>query len=219
MNVLDIILIVPLLFALYRGFKKGLVYMAASLLALILGILGAMRFRTVVGSLLDSWFNIAAEHLNVIAFAVTFILIVMIVHLAAFLVDKLIKAVALSFLNRLLGMLFGVLVTAFVLSMLLWPVNTINQEREIIKQERIEGSLLWEPISVIAPTIFPYLKREEFKGWIPRQQSPEDQEEVPVDRKKKRNEAPVEVAGAGRQSKIYFLNRVDLITSYRDEFC
>ena len=68
-----------------------------------------------------------------IAFAVAFVSIVLVVHLVAFLVDKLIKAVALNFVNRLLGMGFGVLVTAFVISMILWPVNQVNGERQIIK--------------------------------------------------------------------------------------
>ena len=133
MNILDIIFLVPLLFALYRGFKKGLIHMIASLAALILGIFGAIKLRPVFAALLDSLFNIAPEHINVIAFAVAFVVIVLVVHLAAFLVDKLIKAVALSFVNRLLGMAFGLLVTAFVISMILWPVNEVNAEKQIIK--------------------------------------------------------------------------------------
>ena len=189
MNVLDIILLVPLLFAIYRGFKKGLIYMVASLLALILGIFGAIKFRSALGSLLDAWFNIAPEHLNVIAFAVTFILIVIIVHTVALLVDKLIKAVALNFVNRLLGVAFGLLVTAFVMSMLLWPINTVNAQKNIIKPERIESSLLWKPISAIAPMVFPYLKREEFNGWMPGGQDSEQDGDVKENRKKKEREA------------------------------
>jgi len=167
MNVLDIIFLIPLLFALYRGFKKGLVHMIASLLALILGIVGAIQLRPVFASMLDAFFDIAPEYLNVIAFAVAFVTIVLVVHLAAFLLDKLVKAVALNFLNRILGMAFGVLVTAFVISMILWPINEINQERELIKPERIEGSLLYKPLSALAPALFPYLRREDWKQYVP----------------------------------------------------
>ena len=164
---LDIIFLIPLLFALYRGFKKGLVYMAASLLALILGIIGAMQFRPLAASILDSLFKISHEYINVIAFVVAFIVIVLLVHLMAFVAEKLIKAVALNFINRLLGMAFGVLVTAFVISMILWPVNEVNREREIIKKERIEGSLLYKPLSALAPAVFPYLKKQEWKEYVP----------------------------------------------------
>ncbi len=169
MNILDIIFLIPLLFALYRGFKKGLVHMIASLAALILGIVGAMQLRPVFASLLDSIFHISAEYLQVIAFAVAFVVIVLIVHLAAFLVEKLVKAVALNFVNRLLGMGFGVLVTAFVISMILWPINQINEEQELIKPERIEGSLLYGPLSAFAPAVFPYLKNQDWRQVVPGQ--------------------------------------------------
>ena len=174
MNILDIIFLVPLLFALYRGFKKGLIHMAASLVALVLGIIGAIKLRPLFASLLDSLFDISSDYMNVIAFSVAFVSIVLVVHLVAFVVEKLIKAVALSFVNRLLGMGFGLLVTAFVISMILWPVNQVNGEKQIIKPERIEGSFLYKPLSAFAPAVFPYLKKQDWKEFIPKRKEGEE---------------------------------------------
>lgn len=168
MNVLDILFIIPLLYALYRGFKKGLIHMISSLAALVLGIIGAIRLRPLFANALDSVFTISPEYVNVIAFSVAFVAIVIVVHLVAFLVEKLVKAVALSFVNRLLGMAFGLLVTAFVISMILWPINEVNEQKQIIKPERIEGSFLYKPLSAFAPAIFPYLKKEEWKEYVPK---------------------------------------------------
>ena len=176
MNILDIIFLVPLLFALYRGFKKGIIHMAASLLALILGIVGAMKLRPLFASLLDSVFTINPDYMNVIAFSVAFVSIVLVVHLAAFLVEKVIKAVALNLVNRLLGMGFGLLVTAFVISMILWPVNQVNAERQIIKPKHIEGSLLYKPLSAFAPAVFPYLKKQEWKQYVPKKREKGEKE-------------------------------------------
>lgn len=142
--------------------------MISSLAALVLGIVGAIKLRPVFASALDSVFSISPEYVNVIAFAVAFVSIVIIVHLVAFLIEKLVKAVALSLVNRVLGMAFGLLVTAFVLSMILWPINEVNKEKQIIKPERIEGSLLYKPLSGFAPGIFPYLKRDEWKEYVPK---------------------------------------------------
>lgn len=168
MNVLDILFLVPLLFALYRGFKKGLIHMISSLAALLLGIFGAIKLRPVFAALLDSVFNIAPDHINTIAFAVAFVAIVLVVNIVGFLVDKLIKAVALNLVNRLLGMAFGLLFTAFVLSMILWPINQVNAEKQIIKPNHIEGSLLYKPLSEFAPTVFPYLKKQDWKQYVPK---------------------------------------------------
>ena len=175
MNILDIIFLIPLLFALYRGFKKGMIHMIASLLALVLGILGAMKLRPMFAALLDSIFDINPGYMNVIAFSVAFVSIVIVVHLAAFLVEKLIKAVALNFVNRLLGMAFGLLVTAFVISMILWPLNQVNAEKQIIKPERIEGSLLYKPLSSLAPALFPYLKKQDWKKYVPKKKEKEQE--------------------------------------------
>lgn len=179
MNYLDIIFLVPLLFALYRGFKKGIIHMAASLAALVLGITGAIRLRPVFASMLDSLFDISPDYINVIAFSVAFVVIVLVVHLVAFVVERLIKAVALNLVNRLLGMAFGLLVTAFVLSMILWPINQVNAEKQIIKPERIENSLLYRPLSAIAPAVFPYLKKQEWKEFVPGEER-KDENVVPV---------------------------------------
>jgi membrane protein required for colicin V production len=121
--------------------------------------------------LLDSLFTISPEYMNVIAFAVAFIAIVIVVHMVAYLVEKLVKAVALNLVNRLLGMVFGLLVTAFVLSMILWPINEVNGQKQIIKPERIEGSLLYKPLSAFAPAIFPYLKKEDWKQYVPKKKN------------------------------------------------
>ncbi len=174
MNYLDIIFLIPLLFALYRGFKKGMVHMVASLAALVLGIFGAIKLRPMFASLLDSIFDISPNYMNVIAFSVAFVSIVLVIHLLAFLVEKLIKAVALNLVNRLLGMGIGLLVTAFVLSMILWPVNQINAEKQIIKPERIEGSILYKPLSAFAPAVFPYLKKQDWKEFIPKNKEDEE---------------------------------------------
>ena len=175
MNILDIIIAIPLLWALYRGFRKGLVYMIASLSALVLGILGAMRFHEPMGSLLNRWFEISPDHQNLISFAVTFVLIVIVVHVAAFLVDKLIKAVALNFINRLAGMVFGVSVYVFIISIILMPLSAANSKKAFISEETIEGSLLFEPLTKFAPAVFPYLKRAEFRGWLPGKESGSDE--------------------------------------------
>jgi membrane protein required for colicin V production len=167
MNIIDIILAIPLLWALYRGFRKGLVYMVASLVALVLGILGAMKFHAATGNVIDNWFEIKPEHVNILGFAITFLLIVVLVHLAAFFVDKVIKAVALNFINRLAGMVVGVLISAFVVSVVLQPIDAANRNNPFLSQETIEGSLLYRPMTRFAPMVFPYLKRDQFRKWLP----------------------------------------------------
>ena len=76
MNYFDIIIIIPLLWGAFKGFKKGLIIELASLIALFLGVWGAIKFSSVVGNYLDQTFTVSEKFLPLVSFAVTFILIV-----------------------------------------------------------------------------------------------------------------------------------------------
>ena len=163
LNYFDLIISIFLLWSAYRGITKGFLIMVASLVALILGIWGAIRFSNLTAEFLLQQFEWNTRYLGLIAFAVTFIGIVVLVHLLARGMDKLVKAVALGFANRLAGLLFGVLKTALIISIILVIINSIEQRVPFIPEEHKENSLLYEPLSKLAPAIFPYLNFEDLK--------------------------------------------------------
>ncbi len=161
-NYLDLVLAIPLIWFCYKGFKNGLIIEAASLAALLLGIYGAYRFSGYTAETLVEHFDISTEYLSLISFAVTFVIIVLAVHFLAKLLDKLIKAVALGFINRLLGLVFGIVKFAFVFSILLGLINHFDKEQKLIPPVKKQGSLLYEPLSEFGPMIFPFLSLDGF---------------------------------------------------------
>ena len=163
MNYIDLILAVFLVWAAYKGFKNGLIIEVASLAALILGIFGAIKFSGFTADFLVEQFDITTKYLSLIAFAITFIIIVVLVHLLARILDKLVKAIALGFINRLLGIVFGVAKVAFILSIVLVILNTVNRKANFLPEEKLDKSFLYWPISNFAPAIFPYLDFEEIR--------------------------------------------------------
>lgn len=166
MNYLDLILAIPLVWGVFVGFKNGLIIEAASLAALVLGIFGAIHFSDLTAGFLVENLNVTTQYINLIAFAVTFVGIVILVHLLAKMVDKLVKAVALGFVNRLLGMVFGLIKYAFIISIILVIINAVNSNMTFISKEKIEKSILFKPLSDFAPGIFPYLDFQEIKKGI-----------------------------------------------------
>ena len=167
MNYIDLILLILLLWSAYRGFKNGLIIEAASLAALILGIFGAIRFSGLTADILVTKFGWETQYLSLIAFAITFVIIVILVHLLAHAIDKLVKAIALGFINRILGILFGILKTAFILSIILVILNTIDRKTHFLPEDKIDESLLYRPISNFAPAIFPFLRFEHIPEIYP----------------------------------------------------
>jgi membrane protein required for colicin V production len=162
MNYIDAIIIVILILAMVRGFINGLVKEVASLAALILGIWGAIKFSNFTAARLYDYFDMTGKYVGIISFIVTFLVIVIIIHFIGLLVDKLMEAVALGFLNRLLGILFGLFKSVLIMSVVFVVLNAIDSHRHFLPREKIEQSMLYNPISDIAPAIFPIIGEGNF---------------------------------------------------------
>jgi membrane protein required for colicin V production len=186
MSVFDIIFIILFAWAGYKGFSKGLVKTLAGLIALIGGIWGAIKFSEITADFLVKTFEINAKYLHLISFAVTFLGIIIGIHLLAGLLDKIIESVALGMLNKLMGMLFNILKMAFIVSIVLLLVNNVNIKYRFIPEDKTEESVLWEPISALAPKIFPYLQFESVKNSLEfRKIEPEENNDDSLEETKK----------------------------------
>lgn len=160
MNFFDIIFLVILIWAAYKGFSKGLIIQAASLAALFLGVFGAIKFSGYTAFILSEKLDFKGDYLQLTAFAITFVLIVIAVHFVARLTEKFFKVVALDFVNRILGLLFSTIKIAFIISIILVIINTIDHRAPFLPKEKVNKSLLYKPLSALAPMIFPYFKME-----------------------------------------------------------
>jgi membrane protein required for colicin V production len=175
MNWIDLIIIVLLILSVVNGFINGLVKEVASLAGLILGIWGAIKFSFFTAEKLYDWFDMSGQFVGIIAFLITFGIIVVIIHFIGILADKLIDAVALGFLNRILGMVFGLIKTVLILSVIFCVLNAIDVRRPFLSKEKIEGSKFYNPISDIAPAIFPIIGEGNFRQSFDRfKKEPED---------------------------------------------
>ena len=157
MNYIDIVIIVVLAVGMVRGFINGLVKEVASLAALILGIWGAIRFSSFTAGKLYDYFDMSGKYVGIISFLITFGIIVIIIHFIGLLVDKLMQAVALGFINKLLGIVFGLFKSVLIMSVVLVVLNAIDARRPFLPKEKIEQSMLYNPVSDIAPAIFPII--------------------------------------------------------------
>lgn len=164
MNYFDIITGILLILAIIKGFKNGLIIELASLAALVLGLFGAIKFSSITETYLME--HIDSSHIGLIAFIVTFIAIVIGVHLVAKVVDKLVSAIALGMINRVLGAIFSLLKYAFIISVIIAILGSFEKTYSLIPEEQKSSSHLYEPLKSIAPSIFPYLQFNEVREQI-----------------------------------------------------
>ncbi len=155
MTIIDIILGALLLFGLVRGLMKGLFVEVASLVALIAGVYGAIHFSDFAAGFLDGKLDWDEKYINIVAFAITFVIIVLAIAMAGKALTKLANFAALGILNKLLGGVFGALKIGFILSILLIVFDNLNNTIPFADKDDLEQSILYKPVKGLAPMIFP----------------------------------------------------------------
>ena len=155
MNTFDIILLIFLLYGFIRGLFKGLFVEVASLLALILGIYGAIHFSDFTGTYLNEALNWNKKYITIASFVLTFILIVIAITLLGKFFTKIADFASLGLLNKLFGGIFGLLKMALFLSVVLFYFQKINTKMELVAEKSLEESMLYSPVKEMAGMIFP----------------------------------------------------------------
>jgi membrane protein required for colicin V production len=167
MNIVDIILLIIFAWFAYQGFKKGFIIELESLIALIMGIYAAIFFSYYAENFLRNSLDMNNDYIPVTSFVITFIVVVIIVYVIGRILEKLVNMVALGFINKLAGGVFGILKSVLFLSIILLIMNHYNIN--FIPIEKRNNSMIYSPIEEIAPFIWSQLdelndeKIEEFK--------------------------------------------------------
>ena len=150
MNVFDIILAALLTFGFIRGLIKGLFVEVASLLALVLGIYGAIHFSYFAGNLLSAYVSWEERYITIVSFAITFALIVLVIALLGKMLTKIADFASLGILNKILGGVFGLLKIGLILSIVLLVFSKLNNTIPFISDDQKESSILYEPVKNLA---------------------------------------------------------------------
>lgn len=157
MNSIDIVLGLLLAFGLIQGFRKGFIIELAGLVGLILGVYGAIYFSHIVAGLLESFTNWETYTIELVAFIITFLIVLIAITLLARVFTKIINWAALGIINRLLGAAFGLLKTGLFISIFLLFLNSFQREFSFLSEEKKETSWLYESVAGIAPMLLPKL--------------------------------------------------------------
>lgn len=157
-HLIDIIISIPLIWGLYLGFKKGLIIELSTLAALLVGLYGAVRFGEVVGDYISKNLEIDERYVPILAFAVTFILLVILVNMIGKMITKVIDMASLGFLNKLGGGVFRAFKIAMIFSVIIMIVESLDEQTGLIPDDIGEGSVLYGPLRQLAPLVIPVVK-------------------------------------------------------------
>ena len=140
--ILDIIILIPLLWAAFKGFQNGLIKEVCSLVALCGGVYLAYH--------LSDWLSTKLDFTDskLVAFAIIFIAVVILTFVVGNLVGKVVKWALPEILDIIFGVLFGALKIWVICAITISFVKSIDSKNVFISEETVGNSRL-----------FPYIEK------------------------------------------------------------
>jgi len=163
MTTTDIVLLIPLLWGLYRGLRKGIIVELASILAIILGVYACSKFSDMVADFLGTHIHshVSSLYLSIGSVIIVFLGVVILVFFIAKRIKKLAEALFLGIADKILGALFGMFKWALLLSFILYFFDILNQKAGIVSSTSLEHSWVYMQLIKLAPLVMPTLLKSK----------------------------------------------------------
>lgn len=159
MNFIDFLVLIAVAWAVYSGWRQGVIIQVCSLASIILGIWLASRWGQRVGELM----HLDAQMARVGGFIAVFVAVIVVIAVAARVARKLFHFAGLALPDIALGVAVSVAKMLLVLSVAFASFSMINKDYALVSKQHIDASRTFRPIEKIATHLFPFI------GWIERQ--------------------------------------------------
>ncbi len=146
---LDLIVIVALCIAAFRGYQKGLLMALLSVVGTVLGVLVAFKFTTIVITqpFMEPYRD--TPWLSVMVFALLVSLTVLVVNIIGRLLEKSLQIAMLGWVNRLGGILLYLMLYLFVISCFI----TLSGRISANWKKSMEQTASYSWIAPVAPAV------------------------------------------------------------------
>lgn len=151
--IIDVVFLIVIVIAIFKGFTKGLIVAIFSLLAFIIGLAAALKLSVVVAHYLESSNGSAAKWIPVLSFAIVFFTVAFLISLAARVIKRAIGFTLLGWVDRLGGILFYLIIYTIIFSVFLF----FAEKTGLIKPSTIKDSRLYEYIFPWGPQVIDHL--------------------------------------------------------------
>jgi membrane protein required for colicin V production len=131
MNFLDVLLIVPLIYAGYKGFKHGLIIEVFTLMALFVGLYAGINFSDFIAEKLKEVFGWDSPYAPTICFTFIFLGIGAMVYFAGVMIQRMVRVVNLSPIDKFFGVFFALLKMTYILSIILVLIESYDENSTI----------------------------------------------------------------------------------------
>lgn len=157
-STLDIILILCFVPFLITGFRKGFAVQLCAVASIVLGVWLSFRFSKQLCLWLSPYLHVSGTVMQIIAFIIVMIVVILALYLLGKLLKGVIKLVMLGWLDRLLGVVFSLANGLLVMGILIILFNTLNNCLNLVNNDFFSDCRVYNFIKDLAYRLFPYFK-------------------------------------------------------------
>jgi len=162
MKMIDLIIAIPVLWGIYKGYTKGLISEVAQFAALVLGVLLGTNLSYLFSGFLMNTLGLSEDVVPVVSFALVFLAVLFGVFLLSKALTNAAKSISLGWLNSVGGMVLGGLKFLLVIGIILQLIISNDVKGKFISTETREKSVLLSPTLKTTAFFSPYLKKALF---------------------------------------------------------
>lgn len=159
--ILDLVFVIILVLAIFKGYRRGLIVGLFSFIAFIVGLAAAIKLSAIVAGYIGKAVNVSDQWLPIISFAVVFMLVVLLVRLGANLIQRTIEIAMLGWVNRLGGIILYAALYITIFSIVIFYAEQVH----LVKPQTIDKSITYSFVQPWGPkainglgTVIPWFK-------------------------------------------------------------
>ncbi len=146
---IDFTFAVVIVIAIIKGYQKGFIVAVFSIIAFIVGLTAALKLSAVTAEYLKDSIDVSSRWLPFIAFAVVFLIVVILIRIGAKLIEKAFQVVLLGWLNRIAGIVLYAVLYLIILSIFVFYAEKL----QILKPATIQSSQTYDFIQPWGPKV------------------------------------------------------------------
>lgn len=158
MSIVDIILLICFVPAVFQGLRKGFIAQVISIVSIIAGIWASAHFADIASTWVAQYITASEQVLKLVSFALILVVVFLVLAAIGKILEGMFNLVSLGWLNKLLGLVFALIKTGLLVGLGIMAFTSINDTFSLVQESVLNESVLYPPLKDLAFEVFPYLR-------------------------------------------------------------
>jgi len=155
MEIIDLFILIPLIYGAWKGFKKGFIMELFTILALIVGLYAAFHFSDKITEMIVGKTHEKPGYLPAISFLLLFLAVGAMVYFGGKALEQVLKIAQLSFLNKGIGAVIGILKWGYLIGCVFVFIQSIDTNERFITKKNKENAILYPAVTGLVSITIP----------------------------------------------------------------